>query len=741
MTIRAHLMGFLSLITLFCLHAQAASISPSSLSMSVGQIASVTVNRVRGNLSISNSDPSVAEAELAGVRVTDSIRPDRSTIRVTALKAGKTNITVRDRDGRKTLEVRVTASSTSMSVSPTSISVGAGQSANVTVSNASGSVQASSSNSGVASATVSGNTVNVRGVAAGSATITVRDSNTSRTVSVIVLSQPTPPPPVSSSYSLLAWNDLGMHCVDGKDYSVFSILPPYNNLHAHLINRTAPGNKQVTAGVTLTYESFRDAQGSINTFSAGKTNFWNWVVNLFGAGIQPNYGLNLNPAGPSNPTAMWFNGSLTAASGAGAKLTYNGTQGWWEADGIPIMPYADDKDVNGNFVKNFYPMVKVTAWDGSGNELASAKVVLPVSDEMTCKACHASNSGLAAQPSAGWVNDPDPEKDWKKNILRLHDEKHPDAIAVAGKSADYAGYGNTLLQAATVGKPSLCAGCHKSNALQTPQIGNIKPLTEALHGKHANVIDPVKQMPLDAINNRDSCYLCHPGSVTKCLRGVMGNNPDIDCQSCHGNMSLVGQHGREGWLDEPNCQSCHDKKPTSLQFTRYTSVFSNGTTPRAIQDTSGRFATNPNTPAQGVSLYRFSKGHGGLQCESCHGSTHAIYPSSHDNDNLQSIELQGHAGTVAECNVCHANVPNTTSGGPHGVHTVGQAWVSESAHGNAAERNSGQCTTCHGSDYRGSPLSKASMARTLSVEGRTKVFPAGHQFGCYDCHNGPRGGD
>ena len=42
-------------------------------------------------------------------------------------------------------------------------------------------------------------------------------------------------PPVTSStgngkYTLVAWNDLGMHCVDGKDYSVFSILPPYNNL-------------------------------------------------------------------------------------------------------------------------------------------------------------------------------------------------------------------------------------------------------------------------------------------------------------------------------------------------------------------------------------------------------------------------------------------------------------------------------------------------------------------------------
>ncbi len=34
---------------------------------------------------------------------------------------------------------------------------------------------------------------------------------------------------------LVGWNDLGMHCMDA-DYSVFSILPPYNNIHAHLMD-------------------------------------------------------------------------------------------------------------------------------------------------------------------------------------------------------------------------------------------------------------------------------------------------------------------------------------------------------------------------------------------------------------------------------------------------------------------------------------------------------------------------
>ncbi len=40
-----------------------------------------------------------------------------------------------------------------------------------------------------------------------------------------------PGPSTLGNYTLVAWNDLGMHCMD-KDYSVFSILPPYNVLHA-----------------------------------------------------------------------------------------------------------------------------------------------------------------------------------------------------------------------------------------------------------------------------------------------------------------------------------------------------------------------------------------------------------------------------------------------------------------------------------------------------------------------------
>jgi hypothetical protein len=264
-----------------------------------------------------------------------------------------------------------------------------------------------------------------------------------------------------------------------------------------------------------------------------------------------------------------------------------------------------------------------------------------------------------------------------------------------------------------------------------------------MHSVHANVSLPGSSTTLNNDPTRAACYNCHPGSVTKCLRGVMGNaiNPTtgaplIDCQSCHGPMSSVGNASRTGWLDEPSCQNCHDRPSAGSDFTRYTSVFTSGTTVRTNID--ALFATQANKPATGKSLYRFSTGHGGLQCEACHGATHAEYPSSHPNDNVQSQALQGHVGTIAECTVCHQTVPTTVNGGPHGLHTVGQAWISQ--HPSAARGNLSYCATCHGSTYQGTVLSKTSMARTFSVDGGTKTFSAGQSIGCYSCHNGPNGG-
>ncbi len=76
------------------------------------------------------------------------------------------------------------------------------------------------------------------------------------------------------------------------------------------------------------------------------------------------------------------------------------------------------------------------------------------------------------------------------------------------------------------------------------------------------------------------------------------------------------------WLNEPRCDNCHGS------------------------------VVHQNDP-----LYRHSKGHSGVYCEACHDSTHAIAQSSQPRDAIKFIDLQGYAGTLNKCTVCHLTQP------------------------------------------------------------------------------------
>ena len=524
---------------------------------------------------------------------------------------------------------------------------------------------------------------------------------------------------VNGGYTLLAWNNLGMHCMD-SDYSIFSILPPYNTINAQLIDARGVLIK-APQGITVTYESITDLSGSINTSSAGKTNFWKYIAPLFGVVLQPDVGLAA--------------GNMPGSGNLPQAMSWDGSRSQFTAEGIPITPYDDSGQ------KNYYPMMHLVARDPSNNILATTDIVLPVSDEMDCSTCHASESSIEAKPSAGWAYDSNPERDYRINILLRHDQK-TSGLPGFQSLLETAGYdqGGLYVTAIVKNTPILCARCHGSNALGTVSLGATPSLTRAVHGGHSQVMDPVSGQALDSSTNRTACYRCHPGSETKCLRGVMGNavasdgSMEIQCQDCHGSMSAVGAAGREGWLDEPACQNCHTGTATqnSGQI-RFTSALdTNGNRRMAA---SNIFATNSNVPSFGLSLYRFSAGHGGLQCEACHGSTHAEFPSSHHNDNVQSLQSQGHIGTITDCPTCHTSLPSTFNGGPHGMHPIGQQWAGN--HDSAVERNgAGACRACHGSNDRGTVLSRALGDRNFSTRFGLKQFWRGYQIGCYSCHNG-----
>ena len=169
-------------------------------------------------------------------------------------------------------------------------------------------------------------------------------------------------------------------------------------------------------------------------------------------------------------------------------------------------------------------------------------------------------------------------------------------------------------------RPVLCASCHSSNALGAPGKPDIPSLSNAMHDRHK------EEVP----STLDGCYNCHPGPNTKCLRDVMSSKFGMNCISCHGTLAQVAQNPNP-WLNEPRCDNCH----------------------------------NDGQHQQNSALYRFSTGHGKIYCEACHDSTHAIAQSTQPKDAIKFIALQGHAGTLDSCMVCHTAVP--TGPGPHGI--------------------------------------------------------------------------
>ncbi|MGD8590756.1 MAG: hypothetical protein PVG22_18185, partial [Chromatiales bacterium] len=506
------------------------------------------------------------------------------------------------------------------------------------------------------------------------------DSETTTTTTTIPTT--TTPVDTTASHQVLAFNDLGMHCAD-LDYSTFVILPPFNVVHTQVIERGSEPRILDISGVDVRYQGVMDTSGtSINTTSqnlAGsvwKTNFWDvnpdtgnkYVFDLFGLDPQPDEGLAFGQTMPGILNPYMANDPQDFNH-------YDPDKQWFAADGIPILPIDDSGQLNA------YPMMKISASDkATGTTLADLDVVLPVASEADCQNCHA--LGEVAAPVSSTIdfmppddiNDPNSVlQAAKHNILALHDAKQ----------------GTDLLNQT----PVLCASCHYSAALDLAQSGpnpeqsTHDKMSVVMHSHHGQLTDPATGdllFPSDG-TLEETCYQCHPGKITKCLRGAMGS-ADIVCQDCHGGMLAVGSETREPWLEEPRCESCHTGDALS-NLAGETGVVVNSV------DSSGNvdnirlrqtYKTDPNVDtviasnkrfAEGDgTLYRNSLGHGGVACEACHGSTHAIWPTTSANDNQTAITLQGHSGTITECAVCHTSVPLNLEG-PHGMHVVdNDAW-------------------------------------------------------------------
>jgi hypothetical protein len=521
---------------------------------------------------------------------------------------------------------------------------------------------------------------------------------------------------------VFAFNNLGMHCYD-SDYTVFSVLPPFNTVNAQVVRvgsgATLPAILDQTQAKVF-FRAIPDPSGSINTTSKGKTNFWDNVLPLFGASLPVDVGLvGVKMPGPGN-VAQPF---PTAAFDPVIK--------WFSAEGIPITAWDN------RHKKNSYPLMGIQPFDLSSVIVpAKTPVVLPVSDEMHCSDCHG-NGGKAANNEtkgkygiAAWSTSARSQIQYRENILILHGAKRSP---------------NLMSQ-----KPVLCAQCHYSPALDLAgtgpagdQIG--KPmLSYAVHGRHGKALDGSIPSPGNPAiipgNTLTTCYYCHPGSVTKCLRGAMGS-AGITCTDCHGGLLAVGgaYSSRTPWVNEPMCQSCHTGDAVDHLGTNIRSriAFSQAD-PAAIPTV----ATNKRFAEETGKLYRNSVGHGGMACEACHGSTHAEWPvgGAHQNDNIAATQLQGHAGPIIECKTCHGAGQALTTDGPHGLHNVNDAGWNRN-HSTFFQANQASCQVCHGVALEGTVLSRAAANRSLVAdEGAPISIVKGTKISCTTCHGNPLGG-
>ena len=487
---------------------------------------------------------------------------------------------------------------------------------------------------------------------------------------------------------------------------------------------------------------------------------------------------------------------------------------WFSAEGIPISTFDDSGR------ENSYPLVRVQALATKGNRLgkpdgevlASIDTVLPVSGEANCAGCHAAlEDGGNGEGTQLLVDndieliesedDPNAESvphvvsveyASDMNILLLHDLKHGDL------------YSPPLVERT----PVLCQVCHYTPALDLAQMGPLGPDDELANGREQMVNKTMSRVmhtthystglfaelppPTDPLRTADqktspvndyewntllgSCFQCHPGERTKCLRGPM-YNAGILCQDCHGNMGQVGNDfsadvslenpgafvladdfytnpdtPRVPWANEPGCQSCHtgdalsnlaveDDTIAAADGIRLLQAYRVGD-PKAtpILATNRRFAENQLENGNPM-LYRVSiDTHAGIFCEACHGPTHGEWPVVNPmaNDQVAANQLQGHSGFIIECATCHET---TDSGlplglkGPHGMHPIAdfngpdQRWnLNHTGFGGA---KNGECRACHGLELEGTVLARTAtdrLVQCLNTQGSLPECAAGEQF-------------
>jgi len=484
---------------------------------------------------------------------------------------------------------------------------------------------------------------------------------------------------IGQNYKVFAINDLGMHCGD-FDTRISSILPPFNVLHATVIQRGVEPTVLTPAdGVSVVYSAASNPNDPILTGvnSAGtgpvyssmladgtvyKTNFWEVAREAYDAFYPPMIlpafypaGANILDLGLPMPNVERFylgDGALTADQqsmpGRHAPYLDNLVElfeayvvdqpffmnpafrfgyvsegvNWYEAAGIPVSAFDDYGR------ENPWPLYRVQAHDASGNILATNDTVVPISGEANCGACH----GATVDGGNGAATDRLVQAGIE--VATVLDDPKLDEVPLE-VSKEYAADVNLLRlhdlkHGSGIAQPKytpdlvdqtpvVCQSCHYTPALDLAQLGPLGEENDPGNSLH-NGRDQIKNKSMSNVMHS------HHGTVTD----KDGNRlfPDMPAIEKDENGFVLNVVERRQVLEEP-CYQCH--------------------------------------PGRRSDCLRGAMANGGMLCQDCHGSMEQVgndFTRNVTPDNPGAFELGGDFYTNADqprvpwanepgCGSCH----------------------------------------------------------------------------------------
>ena len=400
------------------------------------------------------------------------------------------------------------------------------------------------------------------------------------------------------------------------------ILPPYNTIRAQVVRKGGddPQVLGASSGIRVCCSIAENTDASLSA----DPNYENWMANASKLGFT---------AYPVKDANGHIQSPIT-----GAKLAGNMTaqpQGWWEVVGVPAYPDASSLSTSkplldplGGPNRNPYLTGNIQVFDSTNKLLAQTSVTVPTAFGGCC-GCHLKVATDLGYPGTALGS---------FQAMGFLRSRTRDGIDLSQIDPDGDG----------VPGPVRCSQCHLDPAMgdKTPPggyklNGQTLPVSkytfsDVLHRFHAQNSTVLGEYDP---NIATDCYKCHPGNGVNCYRGVhmtesmSGGATKMWCVDCHGdlNQRIAQNQMANPWsvATLPKCATCHTSTPIGENATL--GIF------------GGSFLN--------------SMTHGGpLLCSTCHGSPHALNPSTLAHDNVQNAALQGgNAGPIGTCSICHTD--------------------------------------------------------------------------------------